>query len=34
LLALETGHHTTPEQWDRINAWILAQAGVKPAPAR
>jgi cephalosporin-C deacetylase len=34
LLALETGHHTTPEQWDRIDRWILAQAGVNPAAPR
>ena len=28
LLALETGHNTTPEQIERINAWILGQAGL------
>jgi cephalosporin-C deacetylase len=28
LLAIETGHATTPEQIERINAWILARAGV------
>lgn len=33
LLALETGHGTTPEQADPVNEWILAHAGVKPAKA-
>lgn len=31
LLALETGHRTTPEQSDAIDAWLCAQAGL-PAP--
>jgi hypothetical protein len=26
LLALETGHGSTREQLDRVNAWILARA--------
>ena len=26
VLALETGHGVSPEQMDRINAWIIAQA--------
>ena len=34
LLALETGHATTPEQLARINAWILAEAGVPPGSGR
>ena len=29
LLALETGHSTSPEQATRITAWILGQAGVR-----
>jgi cephalosporin-C deacetylase len=31
LLALETGHSTSREQLDRVNAWILARAGVSVA---
>gem|GEM_PF-36879 len=34
LLALEMGHGTSPEQLDRVNTWILAQAGVKSDGAR
>ena len=34
LLALETGHATTPEQLERINAWILARAGVAASGSR
>lgn len=29
LLALEMGHATTPEQNERIQAWVLEKSGVK-----
>lgn len=34
LLALETGHSTSPEQAERINRWILARASLGGADAR
>lgn len=33
-LALETGHNTTPEQIERVNAWILTHAGAATPAAR
>ena len=30
LLALEQGHYTTPAQQEPIDAWVLAQVGIKP----
>jgi cephalosporin-C deacetylase len=34
LLALETGHATSPEQAERINAWLLARVNAAPGEKR